>query len=33
MFDHEKMQNGRAWAYLAGILAVLVVTAYKYFTH
>jgi len=30
MMDQEKLQKGRAWAYLAGIVLVLIVAAWKY---
>jgi len=32
MLDHEKLQKGRAWGYVAGIVLVLVVAGWKYFT-
>jgi hypothetical protein len=30
MIDNEKFQNGRGWAYLAGIVIFAVVVAVKY---
>ena len=29
MIDHEKLQKGRAWAYVAGIVAVAVVVMWR----
>jgi len=30
MIDHEKLQKGRAWAYLAGTILALIVLAWKF---
>jgi hypothetical protein len=30
MIDHEKLQKGRGWAYLAGIVMFLAVVAWKF---
>jgi hypothetical protein len=32
MIDHEKLQKGRGWAYLAGIVIFLAVVAWKFAT-
>jgi hypothetical protein len=32
MIDQEKLQKGRGWAYLAGIVIVVVIAAWKYMT-
>jgi hypothetical protein len=32
MMDQEKLQKGRAWAYVAGIVLVLIVVAWKFVT-
>jgi hypothetical protein len=29
--DHEKLQTGRLWGYVAGIALVAIVVAWKYF--
>ncbi len=33
MIDHEKLQKGRAWGYVAGIILVVIVVAWKYIAH
>jgi hypothetical protein len=32
MIDHEKLQKGRGWAYLAGIVIFAIVVAWKFIT-
>jgi hypothetical protein len=32
MIDHEKLQKGRAWGYVAGIVLVVVVLGWKFVT-
>jgi hypothetical protein len=32
MIDHEKLQEGRMWAYAAGIVVFVVVVAWKFAT-
>jgi hypothetical protein len=32
MIDHEKLQEGRAWAYAVGIIVFIIVVAWKYVT-
>jgi hypothetical protein len=33
MIDHEKLQKGRGWAYLVGIVIFVVVAVWKVVTH
>ena len=33
MIDHEKFQKGRAWAYVVGIAAAVVVLAWRLLAH
>jgi len=33
MIDHEKLQKGRAWGYVAGIVLVLMLVAWKFISH
>jgi hypothetical protein len=30
MMDHEKLQKGRAWAYVAGLVLFAIVAAWKF---
>jgi len=32
MIDHEKLQKGRVWGYVAGIALVLLVAGWKFIT-